>query len=124
MWHRMEGGFVDSFSLEAAQKKSVLDRELGLIHSLCQASIDAVIHERETRQHKKLRMNILTFYKILDELYKIIAEIATKSIDAKICSILMREDTSSDLVMVAEVGLGKEIARKTGLERVFLDMWR
>jgi diguanylate cyclase (GGDEF)-like protein len=73
-------------------------------------------------------MNILRFYKLieqkkrlfmnlsLDELYRMIIEIASKSIDAEISSLMMIEDSSPDLIIKAEIGLPPEVVSSTRMK--------
>jgi len=117
--------FVSHIDEREAINQWLLETEVGLIALLAQTSVDLVIKEGDVYERDILLRNLVEFYKLITEkqslileleekrLYQAIVEIASRSIDAEICSLMMINERTSLLEIKAAVGLSREVIEET-----------
>lgn len=117
--------FVSYLKQEEAIPKEILEVEVGLIHLLCQSSIEIVLQGNRIRDRETLLQNIVRFYRLLGEkqnlllgldlerVFELIVSIASKSVDCEICSLMMLDPKTNEFVIKAAVGLPEDVVRGT-----------
>ncbi|HAV43492.1 TPA: hypothetical protein DCX15_05700, partial [bacterium] len=117
--------FIASINEREAIPRKLLEIELGLIHLLCQSSINTVSMELEIHSQKILSQNIVRFYRLLEEsralmvgvdgvkLYDLIINIASESICAEIVSLMIIDPKTRVLTIQAQKGLSEGVVANT-----------
>jgi diguanylate cyclase (GGDEF)-like protein len=113
--------FLSYLDEREAISQWLLETEVGLITLLAQSSVDLVIRSNGIQEREILMRNLIEFYRLIGEkkglmfeleeekLYEAIVDIASRSIDAEICSLMMINPKTQLLEIKAAVGLSKEV---------------
>lgn len=117
--------FISYLDEREAISQWLLETEVGLIALLAQSSVDLVIRSNGIRERDILMRNLIEFYRLISEkkglmfeleeekLYQAIVDIASRSIDAEISSLMMINPKTQLLEIKAAVGLPKEVIENT-----------
>ncbi|HAV43355.1 TPA: hypothetical protein DCX15_04995 [bacterium] len=120
--------FISCLHEQEAISWSLLEVEVHLIHLLAQSSIEIVIQKGIVNERDILLNNLVRFYRSLEErrdlflraepeeLYQLIVQIISKSINCEVCSLMLVDPRTNLLNIQAAVGLPPEVVRRTSVK--------